>query len=180
MSKPAVAASPEEAITRPMNLKQWLYQGGHPNWLAQILNQFWATIHALGVAPNYMVTLEVPGWRSGRLIRLPLAMVVMDGERYLVSMLGAEATWVRNVKAAGGRVTLRHGWREMVRLEEVAADRRARILKAYLQRAPGARPHVPVDKDAPLDAFAHIAAQFPVFRVVPVSGPEDASRSGHA
>jgi len=176
MTKPTARASRAEAIPRPLNLKQWLYQGGHPNWLAQILNQFWATIHALGVAPNYMVTLEVPGWRSGRLIRLPLAMVVMDGERYLVSMLGTEATWVRNVRAAGGRVTLRHGRREVVCLTEVAVDRRARILKAYLQRAPGARPHLPVDKEAPLDAFAHIAAQFPVFRVVPVSVPEDASR----
>ena len=93
-------------------------------------------------------------------------MVVIDGERYLVSMLGAEAGWVRNVKAAGGKVMLRHGRREVVRLEEVAVDRRAPILKAYLKRASGARAHVPVDPNAPLSEFERVAAQFPVFRVV--------------
>jgi len=41
------------------------------------------------------------------------------------------------------------------------------VLKAYLKRAPGARPHVPVHKDAPPPEFERIAAQFPVFRVIP-------------
>jgi hypothetical protein len=93
-------------------------------------------------------------------------MVTLEGERYLVSMLGAEAAWVRNMKAAGGNVTLRHGRREEVYLEDVAADRRAPVLKAYLKRAPGARVHLPVDKDAPLSEFERVSAQFPVFRVV--------------
>jgi nitrogen fixation protein len=45
-------------------------------------------------------------------------------------MLGAEVDWVRNVKAAGGNVTLRHGRREEVQLEEVPANLRAPVLKA--------------------------------------------------
>jgi hypothetical protein len=114
-----------------------------------------------------MVTLEVRGRRSGRTISLPLVMVVVEGERYLVSMLGEEVDWVRNAKAAGGHVTLRHGSREEVRLEEVAVDRRAPLLKAYLKRAPGARPHLPIHKDAPLAEFERVSPQFPVFRVVP-------------
>ncbi len=152
-----------------MNLTKWLYHGGRPNRVASVLNRCWAALHALGVAPNYLVTLEVRGRRSGRMIRLPLVMVVLDGERYLVSMLGAEAAWVRNVQAADGNVTLRHGRREEVRLEEVAVERRAPVLRAYLQRAPGARAHLPVHKDAPLSEFEQIAAQFPVFRVIPGS-----------
>ncbi|MCU0493793.1 MAG: hypothetical protein MUD01_19555 [Chloroflexaceae bacterium] len=147
-------------------VKNWLYQGGRPNWVASILNRFWAFLHTIGIAPNYMVTLEVQGRQSGRVISLPLVMAVIGGERYLVSMLGVEAGWVRNVQAAGGRATLRHGRREAVRLEPLPAEQRAPILKAYLQRAPGARPHIPVDKDAPLAAFEQVAAQFPVFRVV--------------
>jgi hypothetical protein len=114
-----------------------------------------------------MVTLEVPGRRSGRTISLPLVMVILAGERYLVSMLGAEAEWVRNVKAAGGDVTLRHGRREEVHLEEVPVERRAPILKAYLKRAPGARAHFPIHKDAPLSEFDRMSAQFPVFQVLP-------------
>jgi hypothetical protein len=92
-------------------------------------------------------------------------MVVVAGERYLVSMLGENVQWVENVRAAGGRAALRSGGREEVQLEEVPAGRRAPILKAYLERAPGARPHVPVDKDAPLSEFEKIAPAFPVFRV---------------
>ena len=152
-----------------MNLKRWLYHGGRPNRVATVVNRCLAAVHALGVAPNYWVTLEVVGRRSGRITRLPLVMVVVAGERYLVSMLGEKVDWVRNVKAAGGNVTLRHGNCEEVHLEVVAADRRAPLLKAYLKRAPGARPHIPIHKDAPLSEFEQVSSQFSVFRVVPRS-----------
>jgi hypothetical protein len=81
-------------------------------------------------------------------------------------MLGANSEWVQNVKAAGGDVTLLHGRREEARIEEIPAERRAPVLKEYLKRAPGARPHMPVDKDAPLSEFEKVSAQYPVFRVV--------------
>jgi hypothetical protein len=113
-----------------------------------------------------MVTLDVVGRRSGRLISFPLAMVLVDGERCLVSMLGTEAAWVRNLRAANGHAILRHGRIEDVLLEEIAVEKRAHILKAYLRIAPGARPHIPIDKDAPVEIFETIAAQIPVFRVV--------------
>jgi hypothetical protein len=99
-------------------------------------------------------------------------MAIMDEQRYLVSMLGENVDWVRNARAAGGRAALRHGRRKEVQLEEVPVGRRAPLLKAYLQRAPGARPHIGIDKDAPLSEFEKIAASVPVFRVVK-SHPED-------
>src|SRR5206468_3273784 len=145
---------------------KWLYRDGRPNRLATVVNRCQAVVHALGIAPSYLVAVDVPGRRSGRMISLPLVMVVVAGERYLVSMLGTEANWVRNVKAAGGNVTLLHGRREDVRLVEVPVGQRAAVLKAYLKRAPGARPHLPIHKDAPLSEFEHISSQFPVFRVV--------------
>lgn len=147
------------------DLKRWLYKGGKPNWLARALNRMWAIIHSSGIAPNYLVTLEVAGRTSGKPISFPLAMVVLDGERYLASMLGANAAWVKNVRAAGGRARLIHGKTEVVLLEEIAVEQRPRVLKAYLKIAPGARPHIPVDMDAPLEDFAAVAAQIPVFRV---------------
>jgi hypothetical protein len=150
-----------------MSLQRWFYRGGHPNRVARFLNRIGAAVHARGVAPDYLVTLEVRGRRTGRIISLPLVMVVVGGERYLVSMLGEEVNWVRNVKAAEGNLTLRHGRREEVRLEEVVPDRRAPVLKAYLKRAPGARAHLPIDKDAPLAEFERVSPRFPVFRVMP-------------
>lgn len=146
--------------------KRWMYRGDRPHLLARILNRGWAILHGLGIAPNYLVTLRVAGRKSGRQISFPLAMVALDGQRYLVSMLGENAGWVQNVRAANGHATLVHGKTEIVRLEEVAIEQRAPVLKEYLRRAPGARPHVPVDKDAPLEAFAAVAGQIPVFRLL--------------
>lgn len=152
------------------NFERWLYRGNHPNLLARILNRAWATLGSSGVASNYLVTLEVRGRKSGRFISLPLVIAIVDEERYLVSMLGENVDWVQNARAAGGKVVLRHGRREEIHLEEVPAGQRAPILKAYLQRAPGARPHIPVDKDAPLSEFEKVAAAIPVFRVVASGG----------
>ena len=147
-------------------LKRWLYRGGRPGVLARLLNRGFAAVHASGLAPDHWVTLDVVGRRSGRTISFPLVMAVLDGERYLVSMLGRDAAWVRNVREAAGQAVLRHGQKERVRLEELAIEKRAPVLKAYLQRAPGARPHISIDKDAPLEAFEAIAEQIPVFRVL--------------
>jgi hypothetical protein len=135
--------------------------------VARILDRGMAALSTRGVGPDYLLTLEVPGRCSGRIVRLPLVAAVVDGERYLVSMLGEETNWVRNVQAVGGDVALVHGRREEVHLEEVAPDRRAPVLKAYLQRATNASAHLPIDKDAPLAAFERVSPRFPVFRVMP-------------
>ena len=151
-----------------MELRKWLYRGGRPNRVARLADRFTAALSARGVGPDYLVTLEVPGRRSGRTVSLPIVVADVRGERYLVSMLGEGVNWVRNVRAAGGDATLRHGRRvEEVRLEEVAPERRAPVLKAYLGRAPNARVHIPVDKDAPLTDFERVAGRFPVFRIAP-------------
>jgi hypothetical protein len=148
-----------------MDILRWMYRGGHPNSLAKFMNHGSALMYGLGISPNYLVTLEVVGRESGKVISFPLVMVVIEGSRYLVSMLGENANWVRNLAAADGKARLRHGISEEVRLVEVETGQRAPILKAYLQRAPGARPHIPVSKDAPLAEFEQIAGQYPVYRV---------------
>lgn len=146
-------------------LKKWMYRGGRPHTLAKILNRGWAIVHSSGILPNYFVTLEVEGRKSGKIISFPLALVTVNKERYLVSMLGEGTNWVRNVRAAEGKATLRHGISEQVILKEVDVSQRPPILKEYLKRAPGARPHIPVSKDAPISAFENIASEYPVFRL---------------
>jgi hypothetical protein len=54
----------------------------------------------------------------------------------------------------------------VVHLEEVEPGKRAEILRRYLACAPGARSHLPVDRQAPIGEFQAIAGQFPVFRIV--------------
>src|SRR5688572_1913240 len=103
------------------DLLRWMYRGARPNGLARLMNRASAGLHSAGVVlPDRLVTMEVPGRRSGRIISFPLVVADHGGERYLVSMLGDRAEWVSNVRAAGYRAVLRHGRREAVRLQEVA------------------------------------------------------------
>lgn len=163
-----------------MRVKRWMYRGQRPNWIARVANRAWAIVAAAGLTATYVVTLEVVGRKSGRVIAFPLVPALVDGQRYLVAMLGDTTQWVQNVRAAGGRAVLRSGGREAVWLEELPADQRAPILKAYLQRADGARPHIPIAKDAPLAAFETIAAAFPVFRVHRDSQPAQRAARGRS
>ncbi|MBE2181840.1 MAG: nitroreductase family deazaflavin-dependent oxidoreductase [Anaerolineae bacterium] len=142
-----------------------MYKGDKPNALAKLLNDISAKLHSLGIAPDYMVTLEVPGRKSGKMVSLPLVLLKENGRRYLVSMLGDHVQWILNVQANGNKATLHHGGREEIRLQEIPIADRAPLLKAYLKIAPGARPHIPADKDAPISAFEKIAAEIPVFEV---------------
>ena len=144
---------------------RWLYKSGRPNRFAQLQNQASAAVYAAGIWPRRAAALDVRGRKSGRVVSLPVVIAEVRGERYLVSMLGQDVNWVRNVRAAGGDAVLRHGRREAVRLVEVPADARPPILRRYLEAAPGARAHAAVDRRAPVQAFERIARQIPVFRI---------------
>lgn len=144
---------------------RWLYRDGRPNRFARLQNRGSALVFAAGILPRRAAMLEIRGRRSGRIIRFPVVIADLGAERYLVSMLGANANWVRNLRAANGRAVLRHGRREPVHLEEVPPSDRAPVLRRYLQVAPGARPHIPVGREASLPEFERISADYPVFRV---------------
>jgi deazaflavin-dependent oxidoreductase (nitroreductase family) len=147
-------------------LNRWMYRTGRPNRLARVLNRLSAMHFASGyLAPRYCVTLEVRGRRSGQPISFPLVLVDVDDQQYLVAMLGSGTNWVRNVEAAGGRAILkRHGARA-VQLVPVPVDERPPILRRFLELAPGARPHINVDRHAPVAEFARVANQVPVYRI---------------
>ena len=155
----------------PSKIRQRLYRSGHAGRIARFLNAGQARLAAAGVGPGWLVALEVTGRRSGRTISFPVVVADYDGGRYLVSMLGEDTNWVRNVRAAGGHAVLRHGHREAVILQEVDVDQRAPILRCYLQRASGARAHIPVDQRAPVEEFERIAARYPVFRIAAAEDP---------
>jgi len=147
-----------------------MYRGGRPGRLARALNRLSALQFGSGfLASRDWISLEVTGRRSGRTVACPLVVTHYQGERYLVSMLGRNANWVANVRAADGDVVLRHRRRERVHLVEMAPGDRAPILRRFLAVAPGARPHLPVDRHAPIADFEPIAADYPVFRVTPRS-----------
>jgi len=74
---------------------------------------------------------------------------------------------VRNVRAAGGEAAIRRRGRRSVRLEELPAEQRAPILKAYLGKTAAAtRQHFGIDPKAEIAEFEAIAGRHPVFRVI--------------
>ena len=143
------------------------YHDWRPTRLGRIVNRMtgWGASHRR--SPPYLQTIEVRGRTSGKTRSTPVVVTTVAGERYLVSMLGGRSEWVRNVEAAGGAAILRHGRRERVRLVEVPVDRRAPILRAYVQIAESGRRHFPLEPGAPVSEFAAIADRYPVFHVEP-------------
>ncbi|WP_440098038.1 nitroreductase/quinone reductase family protein [Streptosporangium sp. H16] len=165
-----MAATPDHPrsgiLGRLYAVKRWMYRGGRPHLAARALNHLAALQYSTGLlAPRRAVTLEVRGRSSGRTIAVPVVVADHEDQEYLVSMLGNDANWVRNVRAADGRAVLHRDRRRPIVLQEVHPGARAPILRRYLALAPGARPHLPVTRDSSLEAFAAIAEAHPVFRI---------------
>jgi len=146
--------------------KSLYYRNQRPTRLGKLANRVAGRMGAVGLGPSFQVRLEVPGRKSGKLTSAPLVVGEYHGERYLVSMLGPGAEWIKNARANGGKVMLNHRGRRLVRLEDVPVGERAPVLKAYLKRAYGARHHFPIGPEAPIEEFAAIADRYPAFRIV--------------
>src|SRR3990172_6756260 len=130
-----------------------------PTKLTQVMNGALGWLASLGLTPSRMITLEVKGRRSGQPRSTVVNAVEYEGDRYLVSPRG-EAEWVRNVRAAGGEAIIRHRGRRSVRLEEVAPEERARILKKYLgENAMSTRQHFGINPTAEMAEFEAIAGR---------------------
>ena len=140
------------------------YAGGRPNDEARAIHRRYVASPLPRLLPVAAV-LEVPGRRSGATIHVPLVIVPWRFRWYLVSMLGEQANWVRNVRAADGNAVLVHGRRRSVHLVEVPAGERARILRRYLLVAWGARPHMTITWHTRLHVVSSASADYPVFRV---------------
>ena len=119
-----------------------MYAGGRGNATARRYARFWNWVLPLGLFPKRWVTLEVAGRKTGRATRFPLGMADIADQWYLVSMLG-ECNWVLNVRAASGEATLRRRGPHRVSLVLVPVDARPSVIKRYLEKVPGARPHIP-------------------------------------
>ena len=71
----------------------------------RILNPVVKTMTRFGVSVWGSRILEVEGRSSGLARRTPVNLLELDGRQYLVSPRG-ESQWVRNVRAADGRLAL--------------------------------------------------------------------------
>ncbi|MGD0985545.1 MAG: nitroreductase/quinone reductase family protein [Acidimicrobiales bacterium] len=129
---------------------------------------------ALGLSPRDVVVLEVPGRVSGVIRGTVLVRVVHGGEHHLVALAG-ESEWVRNARAAQGRVVIGRKQRHAAVLVEVPPPDRAPVIRAYLFRwgrqagatavAKEASSFFGVGADASLEEIEAVVEHYPVFRV---------------
>ena len=134
-----------------------------PRWLALVnpLNR-WLLGH--GIGPPAQRLLSITGRRTGQVRTTPVALVALDGHRYLVAGF-AGSDWVSNARAAG-RGQLRRGRAvEDVTLTELTVADRGPVLRAFAREVRGGRPFLGVSAPAPDTAFRDAATAHPVFRV---------------
>jgi hypothetical protein len=148
-------------------LRDFFYSNGRPTRAGRIANRLSGWWSALGLPPKLQQSLEVRGRKSGKTRAVPVVVTPVEGERYLVSMLGPQSEWVLNALADDGKAVLKFGAREPIRLSEVPVEERAPVLKEYVRIAPGGRRHFPLEQDAPLSEYAALADRYPVFRIGP-------------
>ncbi len=105
-----------------------------PGWFTRnVFNKLIAGLAGLGISILGSRVLAVRGRKSGEWRTTPVNLLIIDGQRYLVSPRG-HTQWVRNLRAAR-EGELRLGRRaEPFIAEEVSDDDKPAILRAYLTR----------------------------------------------
>jgi deazaflavin-dependent oxidoreductase (nitroreductase family) len=148
-------------------LMRLFYRDWRPTRVGRWVNRLQGWWSGLGLPPRFMAALEVRGRVSGRRRSTTVVIAAVEGQHYLVSMLGPGSDWVQNVEAAHGEAVLRQGRRRRVHLVLEPPEQRAPILREYVRMAPSGRQHFPLPVDAPLVEFAAIAERYPVYRIDP-------------
>jgi len=143
------------------------YRDWRPTRIGRWVNRLASWWSRLGLSSTEMAVLEVPGRASDRRRSTPVVIATVEGNRYLVSMLGPGSDWVKNVEAAHGDAVLRQGRRRRIHLVGVPPAERAPILSEYVRVATSGRRHLPVAVGAPLSEFQTIAERYPVYRIDP-------------
>jgi deazaflavin-dependent oxidoreductase (nitroreductase family) len=90
-------------------------RGGAPGkrapWIVRASNPLTRRVMRLGMPMGPNVLLTVRGRTSGEPRTVPVAVVEIDGRRYVIGAYG-DVAWTRNLRAAG-EATLRLGGREV-------------------------------------------------------------------
>jgi deazaflavin-dependent oxidoreductase (nitroreductase family) len=137
-----------------------------PGLMARVINRLYGKLASVGIGPSYSFLLLTKGRKSGMTLATPVNILLHKRNLYLVGTRG-HTQWSRNALAAG-RVTLKRGRTRIdFRLRAIPDREKSEILKAYLIRFNWmvAR-FFSVGADAPVDSFAAIAADYPVFELL--------------
>ena len=130
----------------------------------RLVNAVIGPLTRVGLAGRHTYILTVRGRKTGNAYSTPV-ILIEDGGRWLVAPYG-EVGWVRNARAAAEVEISRAGRSETLRIEEVAPEQAAPVLKQYLESVAVVRPFFDVTPDSSLDEFVTEASRHPVFRLI--------------
>jgi deazaflavin-dependent oxidoreductase (nitroreductase family) len=138
-----------------------------PSAAEALFNRAFGFLVGLGIAPGYMQLLQVRGRKTGRVYSSPVNLLHAGGKLYLVAPRGT-TQWVRNAEATGEIMLKRGSTRRKYRLRSIPDDEKPEILKLYLDSYKSAvQRYFPVPAGSPPAAFRDIAANYPVFELLP-------------
>ena len=119
----------------------------------------------MGVKMGTMTLLTVSGRISGKILKNPVALVKLDGDRLLIAPFGS-VNWVRNLRAAGEATLTRGRHNERVSAIELNIQESGPTLKKTLVGAPSSvTDYFDVTPDSPLADFEREAPSHSVFRL---------------
>lgn len=131
----------------------------------RVMNAIFGTMVRIGMIPGAHL-ISVPGRKSGKMQTIPLYVLRHEGQRWLVAGY-AGSDWVKNVRAAGWCELFHDSMKERVQVVEVEdLEIGTVVLREFVRKAPGANRGYSISRDAPLEEYAAIAPEHPVFRVV--------------
>lgn len=125
-----------------------------------------AALTRLGLSVWGSRVLEVRGRKSGEPRRVPVNLLSLGDERFLVAPRG-QTQWVRNLRAAGEGQLLLGRRREPFTATEVSDAEKEPILREYLRRWKWeiGQFFQGVGPDSPAAELERIAPDHPVFRL---------------
>ena len=135
-----------------------------PKWL-KFANRAVIALNRLGLSIGTMHILSIPGRKTGKLRSTPVSVLIVDGQRYILT--GFETNWVKNARVAGWGILAYGRKKEKVTLVELPVEERAAILREFPRQVPHGVPFFEKLLNLPGDpeAFAAAAPRCPVFRL---------------
>jgi deazaflavin-dependent oxidoreductase (nitroreductase family) len=139
-----------------------------PSPVEKVFNKLFGVLVGLGFGLPHNYLVQVKGRKSGKTYSTPIDLLEFKGKRYLVAPRG-RTQWVRNAEAAG-EVVLRKGFlRRHFRVRPVDDGEKPEVLKAYLDSfRRTVQRYFPLPAGAPAQEFTRVAADYPVFELLPL------------
>lgn len=138
-----------------------------PNLLDLIVNRAFGFMVKIGLGLSHNFLLEVRGRKTGRIYSTPVNVLEYKNKKYLVAPRG-DTQWVRNVIASQMATLVKGTKRENIRLQPIADQAKAEILKAYLDTYKlTVQRYFPIPAGSPVKEFEPLAGRYPVFEITP-------------